>query len=144
YRAADRGQGPEPRGDRREAVVGGTDRALSRAQRCRPRPLLRALPAPRLARRALLVVVHDAHAPLPTSRDDRREAQGRGARLSAPFGSGTKDDRRELRRAAARLRRSVAASRTPSGAGARTMGSAGRAAATALARRRPTPSIRRR
>src|SRR5690606_7324897 len=79
-----------------------------RAERRRSRPLLRAHPPPRLASRALLVVVHDADAPVPRYRPDRRKASGRGARLSASLGNGPEDDRRKLRRAAARLRRSLA------------------------------------
>src|SRR5690606_30743029 len=102
YRAADRRERAESRGDRREALGDRADRALSRAEQRGPRPLLRALLAARLARRALLMVVHDADAPLPRRRYDRREAEGRRARLSAAFGSGAENDRRELRRAAAR------------------------------------------
>ena len=42
-------------------LAGALRRALPRAERRRPRRLFRALPAPRLAGRALLVVVHLAH-----------------------------------------------------------------------------------
>ena len=105
HRAADRRQGPEPRRDRREGSVERAHRALPRRQRRRSRRLLGALPAPRLAGRAVLVVVHLAHAPLSRRRPDRRQAAGRGARLPVPLGARRAHDGRELRRAAARLRR---------------------------------------
>ena len=65
HRAADRRQGPEPR---RRATCGYLSRALDRAlPRARATPASTrysdALPAPRLAGRALLVVVHLADAP---------------------------------------------------------------------------------
>src|SRR5690606_21868724 len=91
----------------REAIVVRADRALCGAQRRGPRPLLRAHAPPHLARRALLVVVHDAHAQVPEREPDRGEAARLGARVRAEFGSGAQNDRRELRRAAPRLRRSV-------------------------------------
>ena len=74
-------------------------------KRRRARRLLGALPAPRLAGRAVLVVVHLAHAPLPRRRPDRRQAAGRRARLPVPLGARRPHGRRELRRPAARLRR---------------------------------------
>ena len=60
--------------DRREVSVARAHRALPGRQRRRPRRLLGALPAPRLAGRALLVVVHLAHAPVPRRRPDRRRS----------------------------------------------------------------------
>ena len=87
HRAAHGRQGPEPRRDRREAPGGRAHRALPGRQRRRPRRLFGALPAPRLEGRAVFLVVHVPHAPLPRRRPDRRQAPGRGARLPVPLGA---------------------------------------------------------
>ncbi len=112
YRAAHRGQGAEPRRDRREGTWPSAFVEHYRdAQRRRPRRLFGALPAARLAGRALLLVVHLAHAPVPRRRPDRRQAAGRRARLPVPLGARCPHGRRELRRPAARIRRRRRATR---------------------------------
>ena len=75
-------------------------RALPRAQRCRHRHVLAALPASGLARRAVLVVVHLADAQVSRDGSLRAENPGGGARLPRSFGGCGDRARRELRRAA--------------------------------------------
>ena len=94
-------QGPESRGRRRRPARASVRRALPRPQRRRHRRLLRAVPAPRLARRALLVVVHLADAPLPRDRRVRPEDAAGRARLPRPFASRIHRLGGELRRSAA-------------------------------------------
>src|SRR5207237_5955525 len=55
--------------------------------------------------RAVLVVVHVPHAPLPPGRTHGGQAPGRRARLSVSFGDRGARPGRKLRGAAARLRR---------------------------------------
>ena len=85
HRAAHRRQGPEPGGHRREVPVRRLHRALPRTQQRRHRPLLRAVPAPRLEGRALLLVVHLAHAQVPGHRRVRAEGAGGGTGLPGGF-----------------------------------------------------------
>src|SRR5205814_4167810 len=93
------------RADGRQVSRERAERALSRAQRGRHRALLAEMPAPHLARRAILVVVHDAHTSLPRRGADRGQAPASRARLLAALRGGSAHDRRELRRVAVGLRR---------------------------------------
>ena len=76
-------------------------RALRRQERHRHRRLFGAVPAPRLARRALLVVVHLADAQVSRDRRVRPEDAGGRARLPRPLRSGIDGAGGELRRPAA-------------------------------------------
>src|SRR5262249_22253894 len=75
--------------------------------------LLGAVPAPDLAGRAVLLVVHGVDAPFHRRSRDRIQAPARGARLSIELGRGAPNACRELRRPAARLRLLVFAIRFP-------------------------------
>jgi p-hydroxybenzoate 3-monooxygenase len=86
----DRRQGSEPRATDVKLLSARLIEHYQRRKRRGARRLLGALPAPRLARRAVLVVVHLAHAPLPRRRRDRREAAGRRARLPVPLEHGAR------------------------------------------------------
>ena len=72
HRAADRRQGPEPRGERRVLPARGAARLLPRAPRRHARRILGALPAAHLEGRALLMVDDPAAAPLSRRRLRRR------------------------------------------------------------------------
>jgi p-hydroxybenzoate 3-monooxygenase len=80
HRAADRREGTEPRDRRRRLPGTRAGRALRRQERRRHRRLLADVPAPDLARRALLVVVHVADAQVPRDRRVRPEDAGGRAR----------------------------------------------------------------
>ena len=83
----------------------GADRALRERERRRHRRLLRALPAPRLEGRALLLVVHLADAPVPRDRRVRPEDAARRARLPRPL---ARPPRRRWRRTTSACRSSLA------------------------------------
>ncbi|VWX63561.1 hypothetical protein VARIO8X_90430 [Burkholderiales bacterium 8X] len=102
HRAADRRQGTEPGDGGRRLPFAGARDLLSRAERVGARSLFGPVPAPRLEGRALLVVVHLAHAPLPGYRRVRAEDPGGRARLPGAFEGSVDLAGRELRRAAAR------------------------------------------
>ena len=85
---------------RRRLPRAGARRALRRTQRRRHRRLFAAVPAPHLARRALLVVVHLADAQVPGDRRLRPEDAGGRARLPRPLARGLDRAGRELRRPA--------------------------------------------
>ena len=83
HRPADRREGPEPRGRRRPRARRRAARPLRRGRRRRPARLLGHVPAPRLARRALLVVDDVDAPPLPGRRRVRGEAPALAARVRA-------------------------------------------------------------